>query len=90
VDAASFSKWREQQPMRKRAVHKFQKYSIETDELKMSRRYGTREAIKKVGGEVIEGSEIEIDASQLDQEMDGFTARNFSPSTGGGFQTTVK
>jgi hypothetical protein len=76
--------------MRKMVVFKFQKYSIDSDQIRESRRYGTRDAIKKIGGEVIEGSEIEIDASQLDKEMDGFTPRDFRPTTGGGFQTIVR
>lgn len=77
--------------MRIIVVHKFQVYSIESDEFRTSRRYGTRDAIGTIGGSrVIEGTEIEIDASLLDKELHGFTPRDFRPSTGGGFQTEVK
>lgn len=70
-------------------VYRWAKYDISNDETKVSRRYATREAVARVGGEVIEGSGIEIDQSSVGAEIDGMTSRNFDPNPRTGFQSQV-
>ncbi|MBL6612397.1 MAG: hypothetical protein ISS15_21085 [Alphaproteobacteria bacterium] len=70
-------------------VYRWTKYDISNDERKVSRRYGTREAVARVGGEVIENSGIEIDQSAVGAEIDGMTARNFDANPRTGFQSQV-
>jgi len=76
--------------MRTQEVYKFELYSIESDYFRVSRRYGTRDAIAKIGGKVIEDSKVSIEASQLGQELEGFTLIDFNPSPRVGFQAEVK
>lgn len=45
---------------------------------------GTREAIERIGGEVMEDTETEVDESDL--VYDGMTDRNFNPHKLTGFQ----
>jgi hypothetical protein len=41
-------------------VYRFRLYNISTDENEKSRRWGTREAIERIGGEVMEDTETEV------------------------------
>jgi hypothetical protein len=68
-------------------VYRFRMYVIKDDESLTSRRWATREAIKRIGGEVLEGTETEVDASVLDS--DGMTERDFDPHRRTGFQRQV-
>jgi len=70
-------------------IYRFRLYDVSTDESRTSRRWATREAIKGVGGEVLEDTAIEVDASVLGGEIEGMTARNFDPAPRVGFQTQV-
>ena len=75
--------------MRTQVVYRFEMYSIESDEFRTSRRYGTRDAITNIGGNVIEDSKVSIESSQLGQDLKGFTVVDFNPSPRVGFQTEV-
>lgn len=65
--------------MGKVTVYQFTKYDINIDENIKSRRWATREAITRVGGEVLEDTAMEVDDSVLGKEIDGMTDRNFNP-----------
>jgi hypothetical protein len=70
-------------------IYQFTKYSIQSDGNEKSRRWGTREAIERLGGKVIEDTEIEVDASAVASDIEGLTERNFIPRPRTGFQTQV-
>jgi len=65
------------------AVHKFESYDINKDVMVTSNRYGTVVAIKETAcGRVIPGTEILVDASDLSKEIEGFTAKGYTPQKG--------
>jgi hypothetical protein len=68
-------------------VYRFQLYNISTDQNETSRRWGTREAIERIGGEVMKDTETEVNESDL--IYDGMTDRDFNPHKLTGFQTQV-
>lgn len=70
-------------------IYQFTKYSIQSDGNVKSRRWGTREAIERLGGDVIEDTEIEVDASAIASDIEGLTERNFNPRPRTGVQTQV-
>ena len=59
-------------------VWKFRKYDMTTDEYVESTRYGTNEAIARIGAERIEETEVTVNSGQIDG--DGLTAKRFTPS----------
>jgi hypothetical protein len=66
--------------MNKIAVHRFQVWDITSDQMRMSSRLATVDAIKNTAhGEPV-GPPIEIDASDLSGEIEGMTVRNYMPS----------
>jgi hypothetical protein len=71
-------------------VYRWSKYDIGTDTERTSHRMGTREAIARHRGTVIENSGAEIDASLLGDEVDGMTTRDFNPNWTTGEQHQVK
>jgi CRISPR/Cas system-associated endoribonuclease Cas2 len=73
--------------MSKVTVYQFTKYDISVDGNRKSRRWATREAIERVGGNVFENTATEVDHSVLSKEIDGMTERNFDPHPRTGFQT---
>ncbi len=75
--------------MDKVTVYRFRLYDINNDENRQSRRWATREAIERIGGEVSENTATEVDSSVLGKEIDGMTERNFDPHPRTGFQTQV-
>jgi hypothetical protein len=66
--------------MEKVQAFQFTKYDIMSDTKRLSRRYGTIEAINKIGGEVILEPAIEINASYLESDFHGLTKIGFEPS----------
>jgi hypothetical protein len=62
-------------------VYQFTVYDITNDEQRRSRRWATREAIKRVCGQVLEDTEVEVDPSVLGRDEEGMTERNFDPRT---------
>jgi hypothetical protein len=71
-------------------VYRFTKYDISVDNNTKSRRWATREAIERVGGEVLEDTATEVDPVFLGDEIDGMTERNFDPHRRTGFPTQVE
>jgi len=71
------------------AVYQFTMYDILTDTERESRRWGTREAIDRIGGKVIEDSAVNIDTSLLGSEVEGMTERGFNPSRPSGSKKQV-
>ena len=65
--------------MAKVEVCAFKKYDIMRGETLVGLKWGTREAIAKIGATVIEQSCIEIDEKLLDPMEPGFTKRDFVP-----------
>jgi hypothetical protein len=59
-------------------VWKFRKYDMTTDEYVESARYGTQEAIARIGAERIEETEVTVESGLVDD--DGLTEKRFSPS----------
>jgi hypothetical protein len=57
-------------------VYRFTVYDITADEQHRSRRWGTREAIDRARGEVLEDTATEVDESVLGREIDGMTDRD--------------
>jgi hypothetical protein len=75
--------------MNKVKVCRFRKYDVTTDENQVSKRWATREAIERIGGEEIIETETEVDPSAVGRDIAGMTARGFDPNRGIGFQTQV-
>jgi hypothetical protein len=71
-------------------VYRFRKYDITNDENRQSHRWATREAVERIGGEVLQDTATEVDPSALGKEIDGMTERNFDPHPRTGFQTQVE
>ena len=74
-------------------VYRFQKYDIASDQMLVSRRMATREAIQLIAqAEVLEDTALEIDAGEVGTEVNGMTTIGFVPSVlrAGGFQTQVR
>lgn len=70
-------------------VYKVRMYDISTDEWTVSRRYATERGAEKMGAEIIAGSDLKVDVSDLEPGEE-WTPRNFTPwGRGGGFQTQV-
>jgi hypothetical protein len=72
-------------------VYRFQTWDITNDCFQTSRRWAAKEAIERVGGQVISEG-IEIDDKFLGGEVDGMTARGFDARNppSGDFQTRVR
>ncbi len=75
--------------MSKVKIYRFTKYSIQSDGNEKSRRWGTREAIEGIGGNLIEDTETEVDESAVASDIGGFTPIDFDPHPRTGFQTQV-
>jgi len=58
-------------------VWKFRKYDMTTDEYVESSRYGTMDAIARIGAECIEETEVTVSSDLIDS--DGLTAKRFTP-----------
>ena len=69
--------------MGKVPVYKFAVYDITTDADRVSRRMGTRVAIERLNGRIIEGSEREIDETELGRDVAGLTDRDVVVSVDG-------
>jgi hypothetical protein len=71
-------------------VYRFSMYDILTDSERESRRWGTREAINRIGGTIVEATLINVDEALLGSEIEGMTERGFNPSKAPGFQKQVR
>ena len=70
-------------------VYRWRAYDISSDEKRESRRWATREAVEKLGGEVLEDTATQVDASVVDTDIPGMTERGFDPHPHVGFQRQV-
>ena len=70
-------------------VYKVRLYDVQNDELRTSRRLATLQGAAIMGGRIIDGTEAEIDQSQLEPGMQ-WTARDFNPNATVGFQRQVR
>ncbi len=59
-------------------VYKVKVYDVTTDEFKVSRRMATREGAARMCGEVLQDTEVEIDASRLERG-EQWTPKDFTP-----------
>jgi hypothetical protein len=75
--------------MNKITVYKVGLYDAQNDEPRTSRRMATAEGAAAMGGWIIDGTEIEIDRSQLEPGRQ-WTARDFNPRVTVGFQRQVR
>lgn len=74
-------------------VYRFRVYDVLSDQMHLSRRMATREAINNVArGEVLETTAIEVEDSAIGTEIAGMTLIDFEPPSLGpvGFQTQVR
>jgi hypothetical protein len=61
-------------------VYEFNMYDLSTDQVKKSRRMGTRNAIENIAnGWPLEETKIDIPVSQLSREISGMTEIDFNP-----------
>jgi len=73
-------------------VYQFEMYDVHEDVLRISRRWGTIEGIKRIGGAAF-GAAVEVDKAAVEPPMSdlaGLTAIGFDPHRGTGFPTSVK
>lgn len=77
--------------MAKATVYRFTVYDITTDESRVSRRMGTRAAVERAKGWVIEDTAREVEEADLGREVAGMTDRDFWMRGDGsaGFQRAV-
>jgi hypothetical protein len=68
--------------MAKINVHRFSHHDISTDKTFVSRRWGTREGIKRIGGMVLEDTEVEVDEALVGRRIEGLSDIGFDPSKG--------
>ncbi len=73
-------------------IYQFLKYDIMTDTAPISRRWGTSDAIRNlVRGEVLEATGVTVDASAVESDITGLTAKDYRPVPYvGGFQRQVR
>jgi hypothetical protein len=75
--------------MSKVTIYQFAAYDISTDQMQRSRRWGTRSAIERIGGEVLEETATEVDIGVVSSEIQGLSERGFDPLHRTGFQQVV-
>ncbi len=64
------------------AVHRFQVWDSISDTMKTSTRYATIDAIKNTAhGVAVPGTEVLIEASELNSDVEGMTAKNYKTPT---------
>jgi hypothetical protein len=70
-------------------VYKVRIYNVQTDEFQISRRLATKAGAKMMGGDIVDGSDTDIDESRLEPGTQ-WTARGFDPNANVGFQQQVR
>jgi len=64
------------------AVHRFQVWDSISDTMKISTRYATIDAIKDTAhGVAVPGTEVLIEASEVNSDVEGMTAKNYKTPT---------
>jgi hypothetical protein len=64
--------------MQKVTVHKVQCFDVIAGEMRIQLRMATREGARRMQGEIIEGTAVEVDVSQL-EPGEQWTPRGFVP-----------
>jgi hypothetical protein len=67
--------------MSKVVIYRFRVYDIVRGESIVSTRWATPQAIKRARGEAILSTPMEVDASVVDTDEPGMTARDYDPRT---------
>ena len=75
--------------MSKVKIYQFEGYDVNNDQMKKSRRLGTREAIEIIHCHVLEETATDVDESAVKSDIPGLTARDFIPHPREGFQRSV-
>lgn len=57
-------------------IYQFKVWDTNIDDYKLSRRWGTRDGIKKICGKVLEETELEINENVISTEIEGLTVRD--------------
>ena len=60
-------------------VYRFRVYNIQSDESRLSRRWGTLQGIRSVGGREEPDTGVEVDETAVGGEIFGLTSRDFDP-----------
>ncbi|WP_293781272.1 hypothetical protein [uncultured Oxalicibacterium sp.] len=60
-------------------VYRFQMYDPSTDQMVISKRWGTRVAIERIGGQLIQKDAAQIPYDHLSKEIDGLTDIGYVP-----------
>ena len=61
-------------------VYQFRVYDVTSDELRLSRRFATREAIHVIAhGQVLEGTATSVDERAIGADIPGMTAIDYQP-----------
>jgi hypothetical protein len=68
--------------MAKVKVYRFSHYDISRDKTFVSRRWGTRDGIKRIDGTVLEDTEVEVDEMLIGRQIEGLSDIGFDPSKG--------
>jgi hypothetical protein len=77
--------------MEKVTIYRFKTYNVATDEIKVSTRWATPEAILRIAhGEIIESTALEVDASILGSDIEGMTVRDWMPPRPAVFRNYVR
>jgi hypothetical protein len=72
--------------MAKVTIYRFEVWDSVNDEIRKSRRWGTREAIEEIAhGRVLEETAREVDEAVVKSDIWGFTERDFNPDRSTGF-----
>ena len=76
--------------MGKITVYQFEMYHTMHDVMHKSRRWGTREAIDKIHGNLIDGTGVEVDEATLGKDIPGLSDIGYDPHATKGFQRQVR
>jgi len=60
-------------------IHRFRLYDINSDAFRVSRRWATRDIIEKLGGDIVPGHVVEVDASTVSSDIEGMTVPDYDP-----------
>jgi hypothetical protein len=77
--------------MDKVTIYRFRTYNVATDEIKVSTRWATPEAILRIAhGEIIESTALEVDSTVLESDIEGMTVRDWMPPKPAVFRSYVR
>jgi hypothetical protein len=71
-------------------IFRFQKYDIGSESIRISKRWGTREAIRALGGEVLAETATEAPDECVQSDVIGLTPIGYEPTSINGAQEQVE